>query len=241
LGYALRLTKTSLAGVFVAVVIVALAGYYLLVPSQEYVDTNDAKLIPEPLVEIAEVVENQGNVMASDSANGDDVETERQIEESDIVEQLDVTVEREVLMIAERFHADADQTQFVILNRAKFLEQLRFSPAYMYAESGNTPPPLLPVDHVDFSMGLFGDQLYALQVAEVTISDVAGSKHLIIEGTVAGGGVFRFSALENGTLQSGLIYTSDSYIRLHTWKISNATLVAAYSSATAERLRAPID
>ena len=236
MGYALPLTKTSFAGVFIAVVIAALAGYYLSVPSQEDVDANDAKLIPEPLVEIAEVVENQGNIMVSDSANADDVDSERQIEESDIVEQLDVTVGREVLMIVERFHADADQTQFVILNRAKFLEQLRFSPAYMYAESGNTPPPLLPVDHVDFSMGLFGDQLYGLQVAEVTISDIAGSKHLIIEGIVAGGGVFRFSALENGTLQSGFIDTSDSYIRLHTWKISSATIVAAYSRATVDRL-----
>ena len=54
-------------------------------------------------------------------------------------------------------------------------------------------------------------------------------------------GVFRFSALDDGSVFSGFIDTEDFFTGIDTWKCSDLSVVAEYSRATVNENSGPID
>lgn len=151
-------------------------------------------------------------------------------------------VGQELRQLAEGYHLNADRMRYVQIDKEKFIELLRFTPAYMYAESGNRPAP--PSDELpQFSMTLFEDKTYGLSLHDVTLHELDDYKQLTLAGQITNpsGGVFRFTVMDDGRLLSGFIDTEGFFTRIDTWKVSDLSVVAEYSRATVNREMGPID
>lgn len=166
-----------------------------------------------------------------------------QDDDKSIVALTDASPAQSVKDIAKDFYLNADRTSFVKMDSEKYISNLRFSRAFMYAESGNHPATAIDSGASDFVLNLFDDRPYPLSVTNVDIINREGTQFLIVEGQVTNNGesVFRISSTGDGSMMSGYIDTPEHFTRFDTWKISNLTAVAEFERSTVEKHLKPID
>ncbi len=175
---------------------------------------------------------------------GSESATSFDLDEEDLIVALTIASPAQpVKDIAKDFYVNADRTAFVKMDSEKYISNLRFSRAFMYAESGNQPATAIDSGAADFVLNLFDDRYYPLSVTNVDILDREGMQFLIVEGQVTNNdeSVFRISSTGDGTMMSGYVDTPEHFTRFDTWKVSDVTAVAEFERSTVEKHRKPID
>ena len=184
-----------------------------------------------------------------DEAEGPVIGTQDNLDEpgqrvaAGVVTHRGVEVSEEFLTIAQPLLKRAVEHDFIQLDSELLIDRLRYTKAYMYAESGNYPTPETEDGGVDLELELLEGYSVDLAFTELEIKDLAGDQVVIIEGRIVGedGGVFRLNLLGDGTMVRGNFESPERITRLETWEISTVSGVFQYERATIDEVEVDID